>query len=209
VHGIIGAANTVSMIDPVSNVAHHTVTGVEGGYILDIAAGEGAGWGIGSNAETVTPLFRFDPATGELEQFDTAIGTNDIATGGGYVWVVGTGFGEDGSATGGVGRFDPSSSATEFFPVGEEPENVLFAFDSVWVGDPLGGEGATLHRLDPSNGQPIASIPVGDRYAGVMGLYAGAGFLWASTDNGLFVIEPENNSIAGEGDPPSQALLFP
>ena len=208
-HGIPGIATTMAMIDPAGNVAHHVVTVPEGGTFSAITAGEGAGWAIGGNSEKVTILYRLDPSSGDIEEFDTGVIGTDVTTGGGFVWISGFGFPDGGEGVEGVGKFDPATGTTAIYAVGNSSQSVAFTPDGVWLGDPLGDGGAFVHRLDPATGTTQASIAVGDAHSGSMPIYVGAGFVWVASEGSLYVIDPAVNELAGEGDSPGGALLFP
>jgi hypothetical protein len=209
-HGIPGIATTMSMIDPASNVAHHVVTVPDGGVFSAITAGEGAGWAIGGNTEKVTILYRLDPSSGDLEEFDTGVIGTDVTTGGGLVWMSGFGFPDGGEGVEGVGKFDPATGATTIDAVGNSSQSVAYTSEGVWLGDPLGDGGAFVHRIDPATGETQASIAVGDAHSGSMAIYVGAGFIWVDSEGSVYVIDPALNELAGGGDSPGgYALLFP
>ncbi len=211
--GIPGIATTVSITDPATNSVVQLVTAPEGASFMDIAAGEGSGWVIGANTERVTILFEIDPASGDITERDTSVSGNDVTAGGGVVWIAGTGFSIEGEALEGVGRFVPSSGETTFFQAGLGAENVAFDNGAIWLSDPLGDGGAFVHRLNPDDGAVLASIQVGNAYAGTLPIYVGAGFVWAQTtgsDGEITVIDPSNNEVAGIGDSPGPyPMLFP
>ncbi|HEX5672475.1 MAG TPA: hypothetical protein VFY46_07095 [Acidimicrobiia bacterium] len=212
-HGIPGIATTMAMIDPANNAAHHVITVLEGGAISAIAAGESAGWAIGGNSEKVTILYRLDPSSGDIAEFDTGVIGTDVTTGGGYVWISGFGFPDDGEGVEGVGKFDPATGTTTVYAVGNSSDSVAYTPEGVWLGDPLGDGGAFVHRIDPDTGETQASIAVGDAHSGSMPIYVGAGFIWVhsqDSDSNIYVIDPALDEVAGEGDSPGGfALLFP
>lgn len=213
-HGIPGLAATITLVDPASNAVQQTVAVPEGGNFSDIAAGEGAAWAIGGNTERVTILYRIDPSTGDVTDHETLVIATDVTTGGGYVWFSGFGFPEDGGdGSEGVGRFDPATGETDFFPTGASSESIAFGFDGVWMGDPLGDGGAFVHHLDPDTGNVVASASVGDAYAGFLPIYLGAGFVWAQNTGSealMYVIDPTTDEIVGSGDSPGGfPIVFP
>jgi DNA-binding beta-propeller fold protein YncE/tRNA A-37 threonylcarbamoyl transferase component Bud32 len=128
-----------------------------------IAAGEGALWVAGDDAERV--LWRVDPATRRVTAIRLPFAPRAVAAGYGGVWVV--------DQRGAVVRVDPKTNALgPRIAVGRGPRAVAVGAGFVWVANELSG---TVSRIDPQRDAVDRTIDVGPK---PMDLAVGLGALW-------------------------------
>jgi streptogramin lyase len=137
-------------------------------------------------------LISIDRATREVVGRPIRYGSAaaDVALAGGRVWI--NGYGADFEGT--VARIDPCSRTTSYVRVGRDSSEILAAFGSIWVSNPLD---KTVERLDARTGRRQATVAgvedpqdtaqVGDE-------------LWVVQygDQTLVRIDPATNRLVGE-----------
>jgi tRNA A-37 threonylcarbamoyl transferase component Bud32 len=134
-----------------------------GGY-ADIAAGEGALWVAGNDADHT--LWRVNPATRRVMTIRLPFAPDGVAAGYGAVWVV------DGRGNS-VVRVDPVTRRVgPRIPVGRNPTAVAIGAGSVWVANELGG---SVSRVNPRRNAVENTIGVG---TGPIDLAVGLGAVW-------------------------------
>ena len=133
-----------------------------------VAIGNGLVWVTNRDSNSVSRL----PIEGGDQLDPIAVGANPkgVDVSGDEAWVANTD-----SDT--VTRIDVQTQATEEFPIGNQPRDVVIAFGSVWV---TLGEDDELARLNPESGEVDQLIEVGD---GPEGITADSDSIWVA--NGL------------------------
>lgn len=207
-HGAPGIGATVSRIDPATDTAGTPVTGAAGTAFFAIAAGEGSVWVVGSSPTMSTTVYELDPASGSLTDREVQMVIDSIATGGGSVWLGGTIFPDGQIGVPGVGRFDPATGELTTVEVGGDVGAITVGNGAVWAVSGSTPDGMVVNRIDPATNAVIASIPVGESDTGSVTVSTGTGFVWVTTPNDAWVIDPTDDSVAGAGDSPGTTGLF-
>ncbi|MDA0351840.1 MAG: PQQ-binding-like beta-propeller repeat protein [Chloroflexi bacterium] len=151
-------------------------------------------------------LLGIDRASGETKFTLTppeGVRYADFSVGATGLWVIGG----DPETVAAVSHVDPATgSVLGIHDVGLVVKEVLAASNSVWAGGTEyafeGGSGSSVVRLDPTTGEVLATIEVGD-YLG--GLLEHRGWIWAVDTFGedgegaqLYRIDPATNTVASK-----------
>lgn len=92
----------------------------------------------------------------------------------------------------------PPAHTTASISIGVAPDDVMAAFDSIWVAD---HHGAAIFRLNPGSGKVIAKINAGTQPGF---LTAGAGAVWETNYDGTITrVDPKTNHASSVGRFPS------
>jgi streptogramin lyase len=179
----------VVRIDPETNQVAATIT-TPGDTTGDLVAGEEAVW----VTQNVFGLYRIDPATNRIvdeipiEEGRRRLGIDEVAVGGGAVWVAGTWAEGSADATGhveyvatdeqAVYRIDPQTNVSTPLNVATDHGPIAFGEGSLWV---TSHANAQLSRVDPNNGNvsQTLSLKRGERLLGV-----GGGAVWVGDVEG-------------------------
>ena len=187
-----GIDNTLVQLDAHSGGIHerlHLSSRDQTASAHAVTAGAGAIW-ITSGAE----VLKIDPKSGSvIARIGCCLGANDVAVGGGSVWIVDVGevvfraSQADLHKTGGV-------------DLGVAPGAVTFAFGSPWLVFPSNfGRRITLAELDPQTVQVLDSTSIGpsEGYPPTMELTSGAGDIWVTSfDAGTLVrVDPRRGIV--------------
>jgi hypothetical protein len=210
-HGGAGLPTVLARIDPASGTVATKIPSPDGTSFYDLAVGEGSAWMYGNSPTMATTLYEVDPSSGELIDREVSMVIDSITTGEGSVWLGGTIF-PDGATTGvpGVGRFDPSSGTLTTIEVPSEPGAMAVGADGVWAAAGLAPDGLELYRIDPATNTVTATIPLGDADSGLLRMTTGAGFVWITTSEASYAVDPSDDTLAGQADAPgSLGLVFP
>jgi YVTN family beta-propeller protein len=132
---------------------------------------------------------RIDPRSGRvLRTVDIERGVQDLAVGGGAVWVTNR-------ATDTVTRVDIRTGDQRVIRVGRDPAGVAVGGGSVWTANP--GDN-TVTRIDRDTGRATAtvSVPGQPRFAAY-----GGGSLWVTTFASSTLVRIDGRSGRPAGDP--------
>ena len=129
-----------------------------------VAAGAGAIWIAGSDANSVTRLD--DKTLGVRQTIPVGNGPSGIAVGRGAVWVTN---GLDGT----VSRIDPKANkVVQTTQVGSGPAAIAYGLGSVWIAN---RSDQTVSRIEPRTGDFLQTLAAG---ADAAAIAAGAGGVW-------------------------------
>jgi YVTN family beta-propeller protein len=194
------ADRTVSRIDPRTNqvVGEPIPAGVSPGAI---AFGDNALWvatigdGDLSVPNEIDAVSKIDPESGEtLATIKVSRGPENLAVGGGIVWVVNFGVNADT-----VSRIDPKTNQIIGKPIvtGDGPISIAIGDGSAWVAN---HDADTITRIDLATNQVVANIPVPFEPHRVA---YGEGAVWVADWHHKAVsrIDPKTNQVVAETIP--------
>jgi class 3 adenylate cyclase/streptogramin lyase len=166
------------------------------GVPTDAVIGDGAVWitaAFGTGAGANGAVTRLDPTTGQVATaFDTPIGSDAIAFGGGAIWVA-----DANAAT--VTRYDPVTQRNEAIslPKGDpaaSPDSLAYGElggEAVWVGDRLSPK---LYRMDAVGSHAVHTYSVGGPPTAVT---VGRDAVWVASErnDSVFAVDPTSGSV--------------
>lgn len=179
----------VVRIDPETNQVAATIT-TPGDATGDLVTGEGAVW----VTQNVFGVYRIDPATNRvvdeipIQEGGRRLGIDEVAVGGGAVWVAGTWAEESTDATGhveyvatdeqAVYRIDPETNIPAPLNVATDHGPIAFGEGTLWV---TSHANTQLSRIDPDSREVSQrlSLERGERLLAV-----GGGAVWVGDDEG-------------------------
>ena len=171
---------TVDRIDPTTRTVRQTVRVGDGPS--GIAFGDGSIWVSNGLSGTVS---RIDAVTSNVVGTPIPVGNDPagIVYAAGAIWVANTG---DDTIT----RIDVATDEPKTLPIAAN--ELAFGAGTLWASVRATNE---VVRIDPSTGDIVAPITVGN---GPSGIAFGRGFAWVvnSLDGTLSKIDPETNSVA-------------
>jgi YVTN family beta-propeller protein len=173
--------DTVSRIDPLKGIVVQTIP--VGSSPSGITTGNGAVWVANSLDGTVS---RIDPKTNTVVQpIPVGNGPAGIVYAAGSVWVANTG---DDTIT----KIDAASGVPAKKPLSIAATELAFGAGTLWASQRTANR---VVRIDPTSGNVVQSIPVGN---GPAGLAFGSGAAWVanSLDGTVSKIDPRTNSVA-------------
>ncbi|HYZ76316.1 MAG TPA: hypothetical protein VE596_02980 [Gaiellaceae bacterium] len=158
---------------------------VEGAW--GVAYGFGAVWVAQFDAYKWA---RIDPARNKVVASFPAEGPSTTAVGDGSAWILA-------HRANTLLRVEPKSNhVLAAIPIktgGGVPEQVLFAYGSLWVTDPLS---PSVARIDAKTNKQLVEILFRKDMVGAVPETAGAGYLWVASDHHVIRIDPKTNAFA-------------
>lgn len=158
------------------------------GYAADIAVSPAAVWVSNGDFGWVS---RFDPESGAVvDSVEIGWSVLDLTISGGAVWVA-----SDGSAGGRLTRIPMTGSAVaDSVELPWRPEALAVGEGALWAHDAGFGR---VHKLDPSSGALLATIPLeAEMYEG-RGIAVGEGGVWVAMglEEAVVRIDPVSGSV--------------
>jgi DNA-binding beta-propeller fold protein YncE len=207
-HGAPGLPTTVTRIDPATNAVTATTPSAEGVSFYGLDADAGSGWLFGNSPTMATTLYQVDPATGAITDREVQMIIRDIDVADGVVWLGGTIFPDGAQGVPGVGRFDPSSGTLTTLEVPGEPQAITAAEGAVWAVNGTSPDGLVAYRIDPATMQVATTIPLGEADSGLVRATSGAGYVWVTTSDANYAIDPSDDTVAGQADAPGSLGVY-
>ena len=135
-------------------------------------------------------LLEVDPASGdEIRAIEVEEYPYTVTVGEGSVWVASGGLKKQGAVT----RYDLESDSIKAFPLDHSAYDLVVHDTSVWIADWWNG---TVHRLDSTTGEELASVDVGGRPSSIT---AGGGFIWVDVGGNRVVrVDPSVSEVVGD-----------
>jgi len=188
--------NRLTRID--LDTGRRRVTSLPDGTPVAVEVGEGAVWvgirGARLRAFPRAKVVRIDPSSAEaVREVDMPRGLQDLAVGGGAVWVANRGAPS-------LTRLDVGTGALSTVPTGRGPAAVAVGDGAVWVANAEESTVSRIRRADPSDRATIA-VPATPR-----GVAYGGGSLWATSFASSTLTRIDGRTGRATGDPVELAL---